>query len=41
MNSNDIKIITLRMNDENVEEKINNLNKRLDNAHHIKTELEK
>ena len=36
MNSNDIRTVTLRMNDENVAKKIENLNKRLDNARRIK-----
>ena len=41
MNSNDIRTVTLRMNDENVAKKIENLNKRLDNARRIKEQLEK
>ena len=41
MTSNDIRTVTLRMNDENVARKIENLNKRLDNARRIKEQLEK
>lgn len=41
MTSNDIRTVTLRMNDENVAKKIENLNKRLDNARRIKEKLEK
>lgn len=41
MNSNDIRTVTLRMNDENVAKKIENLNKRLENAQRIKSDLEK
>lgn len=41
MNATDIKIITLRMNDEDVKKKIDNLEIRLKNAKQIKTELEK
>ncbi len=41
MTSNDIRTVTLRMNDENVAKKIENLNKRLDNARRIKEQLEK
>lgn len=40
MNSTDIRTVTLRMNDENVAKKIENLNKRLDNARRIKANLE-
>lgn len=41
MTSNDIRTVTLRMNDENVAKKIENLNKRLDNVRRIKEQLEK
>lgn len=41
MNSNDIKVITLHMNDEDVKKKIDNLKLRLENAKRIKNELEK
>ena len=40
MNATDIKEIVLRVNDEDVKQKIENLQKRLDNALRLKRDLE-
>ena len=41
MTSNDIRTVTLRMNDQDVRQKAENLEKRLENALRIKEDLEK